>query len=47
MAYVVIKDGEVIGVFANPQPHLDGYSEIADDDALLQEFYNKQVSFGQ
>jgi len=41
MAHVQLDNsGAVIGVFANPQPGVPGYTEIADDDPKLTTFQN-------
>jgi hypothetical protein len=42
MAHVVVENNLVVGVFARPQPHLDGYQEIADGDQRIIDFYQRQ-----
>ena len=42
MVYVVIENEKVVGVFANPQPQLEGYAEIADDDPRIATFLAAQ-----
>jgi len=42
MVHVVIENNLVTGVFARPQPHLDGYQEIPDDDQRINDFYQRQ-----
>lgn len=44
MAYVIIEDDKIVGIFANPQPQLNGYSEILDDDARIEEFNQSQIA---
>lgn len=39
MAYVIIENNIVVGLFAVPQNHLDLYEEIADDDVRINDFY--------
>lgn len=40
MAYVTIVDNKVTGVFNSPQPQLQGFQAIPDNDKRLQDFYN-------
>ena len=41
MAFVVIEDGEVVGVFARPQQSVAGYAEIADDDPRVAAYNDR------
>lgn len=41
MAHVVIENDLVVGVFARPQPHIDGYAEITLDDPRILDFYQR------
>lgn len=41
MANVVIENDLITGIFGRPQPHLEGFQEIADDDPRIQEFINR------
>jgi len=38
MAYVVIEDDCVVGVFSRPQVHLENYYEIEDNDPRIEAF---------
>jgi len=42
MAHVLIEIDLVVGVFARPQPQLEGYQEIPDDDARITAFLASQ-----
>jgi len=43
MAHVVIEGGLVVGIFAEPQPHLENYEEISDSDPRITDFYQQQT----
>jgi len=40
MAYVTIDSGNVTGVYNMPQPELNGFQIVADDDVRISEFNN-------
>ncbi len=43
MAYVVIENNFVVGVFSRPQPHLENYEEISNSDPRITDFYQQQT----
>lgn len=48
MAYVTIdEDNNVTGIFAVPQPDLEGYEKIEDDDARITAFQSAQLAASQ
>lgn len=42
MAYVIIEDDQVVGIFHMPQPHLEGYQEIPDEDTRIADYLESQ-----
>lgn len=47
MAYVVIEDDCVVGVFSRPQVHLENYYEIEDNDEKIINFYQQKGGSNQ
>lgn len=42
MANVILQNNVVVGIFFMPQPHLEGYTELPDNDQRVLDYINQQ-----